>query len=895
MAQSDKLAVSDNPEKAAETESAGSGAVGDAVRGSEALRGGDESDAAALENKAADGGALLPPPLPPEALEPEEPGEAGETREARETRESREPRESRESRNSSGSSGSSGSSNSSDSSDSSNSSNSSGSSNSSDSSGSSNSSDSSDSSGSSNSSNSSDSSNSSNSRNPSNSGAQGATGAQSGPDQGAPGAPGAPVGGKRPSYGAFAAIGLLIALMWGFWATDSGEKRIEIQYAPDFLALVEGGFVHRVEIVSGEGLSRVKGKVEHPADFPLEGAGDKAPSAGGDVPKIGRDAPEIAGANVPEIAGANVPGIGVKARGAGGDSATAAAAGEHPDESRSIEAVLESMQRDAPPSREALLASLAEKYPDGTLFETNARVSDSLERVLIARGVSYSWTQQDNRIVYILAQILPTLLFVGLIYFLFYRNVTGKNGLGFGKSRARISAPDPANRITFKDVAGCDEAKEEVVEVVEYLTNPANFGRLGGKMPRGIMLSGPPGTGKTLLAKAIAGEADVPFFSISGSDFVEMFVGVGASRVRDMFVQAKKHAPCLVFIDEIDAVGRRRGAGIGGGHDEREQTLNALLVEMDGFATNNGIVVIAATNRPDVLDPALLRPGRFDRQLVVDLPTMEGRLAILKVHAKKVKLAPGTDLSKIARGTPGCSGADLANIVNEAALVAARAEKPGVDEDDFEAARDKVLWGKERRSHAMDEEEKRLTAYHEAGHAICAVLEKHADPVHKVTIIPRGMALGLTAFLPKKDRTHYKRSEILADLVVAMGGRAAEETFLDDVSTGARQDIRQATQLAHSYVCDWGLSPTLGPRSYGKNEELVFLGAEVNRTQDYSEGTAEKIDAEVDRLVREAHETALAHLRDNRAAVESLVSLLLEKETVDGEEVARLAGLSKTL
>ena len=658
---------------------------------------------------------------------------------------------------------------------------------------------------------------------------------------------------KNSLWGAFFSILLLAALIWGYWFDgSSGEQVRDIEYAPDFIALVEAGCVPRVQIVRNDTLSQISGKVRHPTAAAASGR-----SA---LPMRAESGMAISPGDPPR---------------SGADSADEPLSGEPLSDKATL-------------SESPTLAALLAKYPDGTPFRVNARESDAMEALLVARGVAYEWKRQDTRLAFIIAQILPTLLFFGLVYFFFYRGMRGRDGLGFGKSRAIIANPDAKGRVTFKDVAGCDEAKEDVVEVVEYLKNPGKFGRLGGKMPRGILLSGPPGTGKTLLAKAIAGEAGVPFFSISGSDFVEMFVGVGASRVRDMFVQAKKHSPCLVFIDEIDAVGRRRGAGIGGGHDEREQTLNALLVEMDGFGSNSGIVVIAATNRPDVLDPALLRPGRFDRQLVVDLPTMEGRLAILKVHAAKVKLAPGTDLSKIARGTPGCSGADLANIVNEAALVAARAEKPGVDEDDFEAARDKVLWGKERRSHAMDDEEKRLTAYHEAGHAVCAVLEKHADPVHKVTIIPRGMALGLTAFLPKKDRTHYSRSQILADLVVAMGGRAAEETFLDDVSTGARQDIKQATQLAHSYVCDWGLSDALGPRAYGKNEELVFLGAEVNRTQDYSEETARKIDAEVDVLLRNAHEVALEHLRSRRDAVEALVKLLLEKETVDGDAVEAL-------
>ncbi len=687
--------------------------------------------------------------------------------------------------------------------------------------------------------------------------------------------PGRRAGGqpRGSSWGGMAALLLIAAIVWGFFWNDGtgADSPRDIEYSPDFVMLVNSGLVRKVEIVRGDGLCQIRGTVAGENRTGNQGDGGIQSAEPSSVPREG----EKDGASSSQVIASPAKADLRAARNGAAESSPPHIG----------EGTVATSRVDGQDAVATLADVIASKYPTGTKFRVQARASDDLERFLLANGVSYDWKQQDPRITFILVQILPSLVFFGLVYWFFFRRMGGRDGLGFGKSRAQMVVPTGQQRVTFKDVAGCDEAKEDVVEVVEYLKNPGKFGRLGGKMPRGILLSGPPGTGKTLLAKAIAGEADVPFFSISGSDFVEMFVGVGASRVRDMFVQAKKQSPCLVFIDEIDAVGRRRGAGIGGGHDEREQTLNALLVEMDGFGTNSGIVVIAATNRPDVLDPALLRPGRFDRQLVVDLPTMEGRLEILKVHAAKVKLAPGTDLSKIARGTPGCSGADLANIVNEAALVAARAEKPGVDEDDFEAARDKVLWGKERRSHAMDEEEKRLTAYHEAGHAVCAVLEKHADPVHKVTIIPRGMALGLTAFLPKKDRTHYSRSQILADLVVSMGGRAAEEVFLDDVSTGARQDIKQATALAHSFVCDWGLSEVLGPRAYGKNEELVFLGAEVNRTQDYGDEAARKIDEEVDGLIRDAHSKALAHLRGNRSAVEELVRRLLEKETVDGSEV----------
>ena len=538
----------------------------------------------------------------------------------------------------------------------------------------------------------------------------------------------------------------------------------------------------------------------------------------------------------------------------------------------------------APPGR---AAELAAAYPPRTPFRVNlGEETDGVERALRAAGAGWEHVYQDHRFMMVLLNVLPLVLFGGLFYYIFVKQMrAGDRALGFGRSRARRLEQDGGAKVRFKDVAGCAEAKEEMQEIVAYLKDPKKFARLGAKMPHGILLEGPPGTGKTLLAKAIAGEAGVPFFSISGSDFVEMFVGVGASRVRDMFAQAKKSKPCLLFIDEIDAVGRSRFTGIGGGHDEREQTLNALLVEMDGFESNDGVVVIAATNRPDVLDPALLRPGRFDREVVVGLPTMEDRLAILQVHAAKVKLAPGTDLSRVARGTPGCSGADLANIVNEAAILASKAEKPGVDIDDFEEARDRILFGRENsaRNKSMDEKEKRLTAYHESGHAVLTVLAgEDADPVHKVTIIPRGMAMGATMFLPKKDRNSLSRRHLLADLVISMGGRVAEEMFLDDVTTGARQDLKQATGLARAMVCDWGLSETLGPRTFGVNQELMFLGREVNRTQDYSDETARRIDAEVTRLLREAHDKARAQLEAHRAAVELMAATLLEKETIDG-------------
>ena len=509
--------------------------------------------------------------------------------------------------------------------------------------------------------------------------------------------------------------------------------------------------------------------------------------------------------------------------------------------------------------------------------------TEKLEEFLRSQGVDFKVVYKSAIGMELLVQFLPVLLFFGLLYFLFYKQMKG-GPLGFGKSRAHMTGGGAKPKVTFANVAGVETAKEEVQEIIEFLKAPEKFAKLGAKIPRGVLLMGPPGTGKTLLAKAIAGEAGVPFFSISGSDFVEMFVGVGASRVRDMFETAKKNSPCLIFIDEIDAVGRSRFTGIGGGHDEREQTLNALLVEMDGFESNDGVIVIAATNRPDVLDKALLRPGRFDRQIVVDLPTMEGRYKILKIHAKNIQVAEGTDLAKIARGTPGFSGADLANLVNEAALRAAALGKKSVDIQDFEEARDKVWWGRERPDRMKDKEEKRLTAYHEAGHAVVMALAKGGEPLHKITIIPRGMALGATMFLPKKDKVQYTRTQMLAMLATDMGGRVAEELFLDDVSSGAQQDLRQATELAHRMVCDWGLSETLGPRTFGVREEMMFLGREVGRQQDYSELTAQKIDAEVGRLISEAHAKAKEILEANRDKVELLVTTLLDKETIDGDD-----------
>jgi cell division protease FtsH len=494
----------------------------------------------------------------------------------------------------------------------------------------------------------------------------------------------------------------------------------------------------------------------------------------------------------------------------------------------------------------------------------------------------------------VLLTVLPFILIAAFIWFFFIRQIrmAGKGALSFGKSKARLLAKE-RNKTTFKDVAGIEEAIEEVSELVEFLKDPKKFQRLGGRIPKGVLMIGPPGTGKTLLAKAIAGEADAAFFSISGSDFVEMFVGVGASRVRDMFEQARKNTPCLVFIDEIDAVGRSRGHGLGGGNDEREQTLNALLVEMDGFDTQEGIIIIAATNRPDVLDPALLRPGRFDRQVTVNLPDVRGREAILKVHAKNVKLSPGVDLSIIARGTPGFSGAELANLLNEAALLAARTNKKGVGMEELEEARDKVRWGRERRSLAMTDEEKKFTAWHEAGHALVNVLLEHTHPLHKVTIIPRGQSLGATMYLPKQDIHSRKRKEMLDILAVTMGGRIAEEIVSEDISTGAAMDIQQATQLTRAMVCQYGMSEKLGMVQYGDDDEYVFLGREMARTKIYSENTAKEIDEEIKRITNEAYKVAKDIIFSNRDKLEMIAKTLLEYETLEGSQVEEIVRTGK--
>ena len=520
----------------------------------------------------------------------------------------------------------------------------------------------------------------------------------------------------------------------------------------------------------------------------------------------------------------------------------------------------------------------------------------ALRQLLEENGVKYSVPPQNPYIWQVLSSVLPVLLVFGLLYFLFMRQMraAGHGALSFGKSRARILNRD-RNKITFENVAGIDEAKEEVQEIIAFLKDPRKFQKLGGRIPKGVLLMGPPGTGKTLLAKAIAGEADVPFFSISGSDFVEMFVGVGASRVRDMFEQGKKNAPCLIFIDEIDAVGRSRFTGIGGGHDEREQTLNALLVEMDGFETQDGVIIIAATNRPDVLDQALLRPGRFDRQIVIDLPTIDGREAILKMHARNLRVAKDVALRRIARGTPGFSGADLANLLNEAALLAARQNKEAIDLADLEEARDKVIWGRERRSRVMDDKERRNTAYHEAGHAVAQEVLEETEPVHKVTIIPRGMFMGATMSLPEKDRYSINRSRLLADLVVCMGGRVAEELVFGEVTTGAYNDLKHATRLARNMVCNWGMSEAMGPQTYGENQELMFLGREVSRTQDYSEDTARRIDAEVNGLLRSAYEKAHTILTEHRDHLDAIAKLLLERETIDGRDVENIIAHGRLL
>ena len=530
---------------------------------------------------------------------------------------------------------------------------------------------------------------------------------------------------------------------------------------------------------------------------------------------------------------------------------------------------------------------------DGKNFKTYSPNDPNLIQRLTERGVSISAAPLDEKMPSLFGVLLswfPMLLLIAVWIFFMRQMQGGKGGaMGFGRSKAKMMN-EVKGKVTFNDVAGVEEAKEEVEEVVEFLKDPKKFSRLGGKIPRGCLLVGPPGTGKTLLARAIAGEAGVPFFTISGSDFVEMFVGVGASRVRDMFEQGKKHSPCIIFIDEIDAVGRSRGAGLGGGNDEREQTLNQLLVEMDGFDTNEGVIIIAATNRPDVLDPALLRPGRFDRQVVVSLPDIIGREKILKVHSKKISMTPDINLRTIARGTPGFSGADLANLVNEAALLAARKNKRIVTYQEFEEAKDKVMMGAERRSMVMTEDEKKLTAYHEAGHAIVTINEKAAYPIHKATIIPRGRALGMVMQLPEKDEVSQTREQLHAQMAIAMGGRVAEEIIFGDdkVTTGAVSDIEQATKRARAMVMRAGLSKELGPIAYGENEEEVFLGRSVARQQNMSEETAKKVDAEIKKFVEQGYERAKNIITDKIEDLHKLAKALLTYETLSGEEIENI-------
>ena len=525
-------------------------------------------------------------------------------------------------------------------------------------------------------------------------------------------------------------------------------------------------------------------------------------------------------------------------------------------------------------------------------FKTQVHLDDSLDRQLRRSGL-FEPKRPNTLVQNMLMGLLPFLLIGLLIWFVFIRQIkmAGKGALSFGKSKARLLAKEK-NKTTFKDVAGIEEAKDEVSELVEFLKDPKKFQKLGGRIPKGILMVGPPGTGKTLLAKAIAGEADASFFSISGSDFVEMFVGVGASRVRDMFEQARKHTPCLIFIDEIDAVGRSRGVGLGGGNDEREQTLNALLVEMDGFDTQEGIIIIAATNRADVLDPALLRPGRFDRRITVNLPDVRGREAILKVHARNVRLDPSVDLSVTARGTPGYSGAELANLLNEAALLAARTGKKAVGQAELEEARDKVRWGRERRSLAMTDENKKLTAWHEAGHALVNVLLKHTHPLHKVTIIPRGPSLGSTMSLPKEDILNYQRRELEDMIAMTMAGRIAEQIVSGDVSTGAGGDIQQATNMARAMVCQYGMSDKLGMVQYSEDDEF-FLGRDMMRRKSYSEATAQEIDSEVRAFIKAQFQRAHDLIHSHRDKLEVIANSLLEYETLDGAQVEEIVRTGK--
>ncbi len=522
-------------------------------------------------------------------------------------------------------------------------------------------------------------------------------------------------------------------------------------------------------------------------------------------------------------------------------------------------------------------------------FQVDVVITEELLTLLQQNEVTFKFKPQST-FWPVFWNVVPFAVIFLVIYFFLSRQMRNAGGraMSFGKSRAKLMKKDEDNKITFANVAGVEEAKEELQEVVEFLKNPKQFQRLGGKMPKGVLLAGSPGTGKTLIAKAVAGEADVPFFSISGSDFVEMFVGVGASRVRDMFEQGRKNAPCIIFVDEIDAVGRSRFSGMGGGHDEREQTLNALLVEMDGFETEEGIIIIAATNRPDVLDPALMRPGRFDRQVFIDLPNLAGREEILDIHVKRVTLSENVDLTRVARGTPGFSGADIMNLVNEAALLAARRGAEAVEMPDFEEARDKVSWGRERRSHMLDDEEKKLTAYHEAGHAIVIAKTEQTEPLHKVTIIPRGRALGATMQLPEKDRYTQGRTRLRGMLIGLMGGRVAEELIFHDVTTGAQNDIERATRIARSMVCEFGMSDLLGPRNYGSGQEQMFLGREIHRDEARSDKVTQMIDAEIDRILKDAHETARAILEKHHDKLVLISEVLIKYETIAGDQVMQM-------
>lgn len=538
---------------------------------------------------------------------------------------------------------------------------------------------------------------------------------------------------------------------------------------------------------------------------------------------------------------------------------------------------------------EGSLNEAGEKVFGGKKFKIAGNTDDQGFEVLRQKGITPNYINDDNSFMTsVLLNWLPLLLIIGMfLFFMRQIQVGGGKAMAFGKSRARLLTENK-HRVTFKDVAGVEEAKDELREIVDFLKDPKKFTRLGGRIPKGVLMVGPPGTGKTLLARAVAGEANVPFFTISGSDFVEMFVGVGASRVRDLFEQGKKNAPCLIFIDEIDAVGRHRGAGMGGGHDEREQTLNQLLVEMDGFESNDGVILIAATNRPDVLDPALLRPGRFDRRVVVNKPDLKGREQILRVHARKTPMAASVDLERIARGTPGFSGADLENLVNEAALQAARGNKAQVEMDDFEMAKDKVIMGSERKSMVISDKDKKITAYHEAGHAIVGRSLPGLDPIHKVTIIPRGMALGLTQTLPEEDQLNLSKSKATNMIAFLFGGRAAEELIFEDYTTGAGNDIERATELARRMVCEWGMSEKLGPLAYEKREGPVFLGMQNSHHRDYSESKAQEIDAEIFSLVSGGHQKALQILEENALILHNMAEALLEYETIDSDEVTML-------